>query len=411
MKVPRGTKISTSQNKMPQVAIEAVGNLTGYVRFSAASESLKDYFLFLKEGKVVGAYGEIEGEEELLGDNAKGKIFSTSSFDIVETFTLPLKVLDILFENYPDVALGFQSSSKKKTGEKVEEGSTFYRIGNIRVPILSPHKLFLKITSTDFFALLSDLRKERLSGFVRIFAESLDVVEEGCLFFLGGECGGAVYECGSKIRYGDEALLSIKSSFASSKGLIDVYSGDIAKILEKNEGVRISGSAESIIAARGEEEKKIHGTLFSEMGVASRSPAVSYPSDDIFSYQTLLKILSEKEFSGFLRIKNVDHGIITFSEGEMKGALLFGEEKVLSNRAYEHILGICEGECEIEVYPLEGNELAILLSRKELAFVGEEAKGDLEKYVMRELGEGSDIEVRRASAFKKQWENRRREQV
>lgn len=46
-----------------------------------------------------------------------------------------------------------------------------------------------------------------------------------------------------------------------------------------------------------------------------------------------------------------------------------------------------------------------------MAFIGEEAKGDLEKFIVRELGEGSEIEMRRASAFKKQWEKSRREKM
>jgi len=407
MKVPRGTKIAASRGGKVQELITNARTLTGYLRISTASESLADYFLFFREGKVVGAYGETEEEEELSGDSAHEKILSSSTFDISETFALPPKVLDILFENYPEAALG----SKRTVEKRVEESSNYYRIANIKVPILSPHKLFLKISSTDFFALLQDLRKERLSGFVRIFAENLDVVEEGCLFFLGGECAGAVYECGSKVRYGEEALLAIHSCFTSPKGLIDVYSGDITRIIERNDAIKVAGEVERIIHAKRVEEKKTHESIFSEMRLTSRAPALLYPSDDIFSYQTLLKILSEKEFSGFLQVKNETRGMVIFVEGKPAGASLFGKKRLLSNVAYEKILEICEGECEVEVYPMEGDELSSLLSQTQMAFIGEEAKGDLEKFIMRELGEGSEIEMRRASAFKKQWEKSRREKM
>jgi hypothetical protein len=177
MKVPRGTRVATSPGRKVQELITNAKTLTGYLRFSTASKSLADYFLFFKEGKVVGAYGEIEGEGELSGDSAHEKILSSPTFDIAEIFALPPKVLDVLFENYPEATLG----SKRTVEKRVEESSNYYRIANIKVPILSPHKLFLKISSTDFFALFKDLRKERLSGFVRIFAENLDVVEEGCI--------------------------------------------------------------------------------------------------------------------------------------------------------------------------------------------------------------------------------------
>jgi hypothetical protein len=407
MKVPRGTRVATSPGRKVQELITNAKTLTGYLRFSTASKSLADYFLFFKEGKVVGAYGEIEGEGELSGDSAHEKILSSPTFDIAEIFALPPKVLDVLFENYPEATLG----SKRTVEKRVEESSNYYRIANIKVPILSPHKLFLKISSTDFFALFKDLRKERLSGFVRIFAENLDVVEEGCLFFLGGECAGAVYECGSKVRYGDEALLAIHSCFASPKGLIDVYSGDITRIIERNDAIKVAGEVERIIQAKRVEEKTTHDSIFSEMRLISRAPALLYPSDDIFSYQTLLKILSEKEFSGFLQVKNDTRGIVILVEGKPVGASLFGKKRLLSNDAYEKILEICEGECEVEVYPLESDELSSLLSQTRMAFIGEEAKGDLEKFIVRELGEGSEIEMRRASAFKKQWEKSRREKM
>lgn len=407
MKVPRGTRIAAFQGVKVRELITNAKTLTGYLRVSAASESLADYFLFFKGGKVVGAYGETEGEEELSGDSAHEKILSLPTFDIAETFSLPPKVLDVLFENYPESALG----SKRTVEKRVEETSNYYRIANIKVPILSPHKLFLKISSTDFFALLKDLKKERLSGFIRIFAENLDVVEEGCLFFSGGECAGAVYECGSKVRYGEEALLAIHSCFTSPKGLIDVYSGDITRIIERNDAIKVGGEVERIIQAKRVEEKKTNESIFSEMGLASHAPALLYPSDDIFSYQTLLKILSEKGFSGLIQVKNETRGIVIFFGGNPAGALLFGKKRLLSNAAYEKILESCEGECEVEVYPLDGNELQSLLSQKPMAFIGEEAKGDLEKFVVRELGEGSEIEMRRASAFKKQWEKSRREKM
>lgn len=321
MKVPRGTRVATSPGRKVQELITNAKTLTGYLRFSTASKSLADYFLFFKEGKVVGAYGEIEGEGELSGDSAHEKILSSPTFDIAEIFALPPKVLDVLFENYPEATLG----SKRTVEKRVEESSNYYRIANIKVPILSPHKLFLKISSTDFFALFKDLRKERLSGFVRIFADNLDVVEEGCLFFLGGECAGAVYECGSKVRYGDEALLAIHSCFASPKGLIDVYSGDITRIIERNDAIKVAGEVERIIQAKRVEEKTTHDSIFSEMRLISRAPALLYPSDDIFSYQTLLKILSEKEFSGFLQVKNDTRGIVILVEGKPVGASLFGK--------------------------------------------------------------------------------------
>lgn len=407
MKVPRGTKVSSLREKKLAEALRSAEKMTGYIRLSSTSESLRDFFLFLAEGREVGAFAELEDEGELFGDSAHKKILATPLFDIVELFELPSKVLDILFENYPEAALGSHKEVERKV--TVEESGNFFRIANIRVPILSPHKLFLKISTTDFFALLSDLKDELHSGFVRIFAENLDVVEEGCLFFSGGQCVGAVYECGPKVRYGVDALPSIQSCFTSPKGLIDVYAGDIARILERNEGISVSGDVRAILKEKKEEEKKNQAALFSDLGLSPRAPAMVYPSDDIFAYQTLLRILAEKEFEGIIRIGNAGQGVVVFQGGHPAGARLFGKGRLSSNKAYERILEMCEGECEIEVYPLDASEGAPLYSRKELALTGKEATGDLEKFVMRELGEESEIELRRASAFKKQWENRRRE--
>ncbi len=85
-------------------------------------------------------------------------------------------------------------------------------------------KSSLESASTDFIALLEELKKKRFSGYTAISLKGQGGVEEGTLLFDAGRIIGAAYEyyAYAKEFAGEKAFQRILNASASKSGIIDV---------------------------------------------------------------------------------------------------------------------------------------------------------------------------------------------
>jgi hypothetical protein len=412
MKVPRGKKLASyrlSEKSLSDVIQETSQKKnTGFIRLTAEKEDLIDFYLFLLDGAVVAAYSETS-QNQLFGDEAYSTAFSPYRRGLIDVRELDSSMVTLLVDNYPEARVKNSTIPDIPEEKQVPEDSKVLRIANMKIPYGTALDFHLSVDTTGFWDLLEDMEERSFSGYFRIFAEEDDTPRDGCVFFLKGKARASVYESGSEVKYGDEALFKVLFTFSLEKGVIDFHkltTKFMSAVLE-HPALLLSGTPQEVFHRIEEEELEAIQKARSYFGIPEGELVISSQVRELAAFEILLRTLKDKKIDGCLVLSSHEGaGILIVEGGTPRAALHLSENgEITASRALEAFLDQIQEETNVKIFTLTPEEIKKAMNHEETYI---KISDSVSEAIIHELGEDFFMEICEAHRFKEEFERRRK---
>lgn len=412
MKVPRGSKIAwyrlqdTSLTTIVKKATEE--KITGYIRYTVEKEDLIDFYIFFSEGKAIGAFSETN-EEQTFGDAAYTSAFAPYDSGLIDLRLLDASVVSLLLGNYPEARVSSSEIPEIPEKEKIPEDTRFLRIANMKVSCGTLLNFQLSVNVTDFWELLEDMEQRSFSGYFRAFAEEDESPRDGCIFFEKGKARGALYESGSEVKYGDEALFKVLFTFSLEKGVIDFHELEppfLERVLT-HPAVMLSGTPQEVFHHIEEEEFAAIQKARSYFGIPEGEQVVSSHVRGLAAFEILLRTLKDRALDGYVVFSShAGAGILIVQSGRASAALyLSGSGEFTASQALEAFMDQIQEETSVKIFALSPEEVQQALGHEEASI---KSSDSVSEAFVQELGEDFFVEIREAHKFKAEFQKKRK---
>jgi hypothetical protein len=412
MKVPRGKKLATyrlSEKSLSDVVEQTTQEkITGCIRFTTEKEELIDYYIFFLNGEVVAAYSETS-HSQVFGDKAYNSAFFPYQQGIMDVRELDSSMVTLLINNYPEARVKNTSIPEIPEEDRISEDMRMLRIANMKVPFGDALEFHLSVDSTDFWELLEDMEKKSFRGYFRVFAEEDSTIRDGCVFFSQGKARASVYESGSEVKYGDEALFKILFTFSLEKGVIDFHklTPKLMFTVLKHPALLLSGTPQEVFHRIEEEELEAIQKARSYFGIPEGELVISSQVKELAAFEILLRTLKDKKIDGYLVLSSHDGaGILIVEGGIPRAALHLSDRKeITASQALEAFLDQIQEETNVKIFTLAPEEIQRALNHEETYIT---VSDSVSEAIVHELGEDFFVEICEAHRFKEEFEKRRK---
>jgi hypothetical protein len=411
MNVPRGHKLALY--RLPDTSLAdiikkvAQDTVTGYIRLTAEKEDLLDFYIFLLNGDVIGAFSETM-KEQSFGDKAYNDAFFPFEKGLIDVRALEETVVSLLVGNYPEVVVSTSEIPEIPEKEELPEDTAFLIIANMKIPKGDLLDFQLSVDVTDFWELLDDIEQRAFTGYYRVFAEEDETPRDGCVFFSGGKAKGALYESVTEIKYGDEALFKILFIFSLERGVIDFHALKplFVKTVFQYSALLLSGTPQEVFHSIEEEELVAIQKARSYFGISEGDLVISSQVRELAALEILLRTLKDRTLDGYLVLSSRrGAGILIVQEGLPRAAFYqSGDKELHAGKALEAFMDQIQEETNVKIFTLPPEEVQKALGHEEAAI---KATDSVSEAIVQELGEGLFLEIREAHRFKAEFEKRR----
>lgn len=415
MKVPRGSKLAwyrLPDRSLTDIVKKATEEkVTGYIRFTVEEDDLIDFYLFFSEGKVIGAFSETT-EEQSFGDAAYTRAFFPYDSGLIDLRDLEDSVISLLLGNYPEARVSTSEIPEIPEKKEIPEDTRFLRIANMKVPYGTLLEFQLAVSVTDFWELLEDMEQRSISGYFRVFAEEDETPRDGCIFFEEGKTKGALYESGSEVKYGDEALFKILFTFSLEKGVVDFHELEplfLERVLT-HPAVMLSGTPQEVFHHIEEEELAAIQKARSYFGISEGEQVVSSHVRGLAAFEILLRTLKDRALDGYVVLSShAGAGILIVQAGRASAALYLSESgEFTAGRALEAFMDQIQEETSVKIFALSPEEVQQALGHEEASI---KSSDSVSEAIVQELGEDFFVEIREAHRFKAEFQKKRKRAV
>ena len=411
MKVPRGTKLASyrlSEKSLSDIVEHTTQKkITGFIRFTTEKETLIDYYFFFLKGEVVAAFSETP-QSQLFGDEAYNTAFYPYKRGIIDVRELDASMITLLVKNYPEARVKNSSIPSIPEEEVVPEDIRILRIANMKIPFGTCMDFHLSVDTTGFWELLEDMERKSFTGYFRVFAEEDMTVRDGCVFFSDGQAQASVYESGSEVKYGDEALFKILFTFSLEKGVIDFHTlpPELLSTILDHAALLLSGTPQEVFHRIEEEELEAIQKARSYFGISEGELVISSQVKELAAFEIILRTLKDKKIDGYLVLSSHDGAGILIVEGGIPRAALHLSERqeITASQALEVFLDQIQEETSVKIFTLSSEEIKRALNHKE-AYIS--VSDSVSEAIVHELGEDFFVEILEAHRFKEEFEKRR----
>jgi len=412
MKVPRGSKLAWY--RLPDIQLAKIvekatqEKTTGYIRLTAEEKDLIDFYIFFLKGEMVGAYSETL-EKQVFGDTAYNNAFFPFDRGLIDLRALEEGVISLLIGNYPEAKVSTSGIPEVPEKKEIPEDLKFLRIANMKVPYGVPLEFQLSVNVTDFWELLEDMERRSFSGYFRVFAEEDESPRDGCIFFSEGKARGSIYESGSEVKYGDEALFKVLFTFSLEKGVIDFHeleSAHLDMVLE-HPTVSLSGTPQEVFHHIEEEELQAIKKARSYFGIPEGEQVVSSQVRGLAAFEILLRTLKDRTLEGYVVLSShAGAGILIVQSGRPSAALYLSEGgEFTAGRALEAFMDQIQEETSVKIFALSPEEVQQALGHEEASI---KSSDSVSEAIVQELGEDFFVEIREAHRFKEEFRKKRK---
>ncbi len=414
MKVPRGSKLASyrlSDQSMAEIVKKtAQRGTTGYIRLTAEKEDLIDFYLLFLRGKMIAAFSETP-KAQFLGDEAYKNAFLPYDRGLIDVRALEEEVVSLLAENYPDARVSTLAIPQIPEKKKIMEDARVLRIAGMKIPYGGLLEFHLSVDVTDFWELLDDMEQRSFLGYFRVFAEEHEI-RDGCIFFSEGKARGALYESGSEIKYGDEALFKILFTFSLKRGVVDFHELDpvyLDAVLERPV-LALSGTPQEVFHCIEEEEMEAIRKARSYFGIPEGEQVISTQVRELAAFEILLRTLKDRTLDGYVVLSShAGAGILIVESGLPRAAFHLSRNRELTaGRALEAFLDQIQEETSVKIFTLSADDVKKALGREEASI---KVSDSVSEAIVQELGEDFFVEIREAHRFKEEFERRRKKRV
>ena len=412
MKVPLGTKLALYRLPDTQLAdiVKKVAEekITGYIRLTTEKEDLIDFYLLISKGEVLAAFSETP-QEQLFGDLAYRNAFFPYDKGLLDVRALDEEVISLLVGNYPEAHVSTSQIPEIPRKKEIPEDARFLRIANMKVPYGSLLEFHLSVDVTDFWELLDEMERRSFSGYFRVFAEEDSTSRDGCVFFSKGKARGALYESGSEIKYGNEALFKVLFTFSLEKGVIDFHElqADYLEIVLDHPALALSGTPQEVFHRIEEEELEAIRKVRSYFGIPEGEQVITSQVRELAAFEILLRTLKDRVLDGYLVLSShIGAGILIVQTGIPRAAFHLSKDgELTAGRALEAFLDQIQEETSVKIFTLPAEDVQNALGHEE-ASIG--SSDSVSEALVHELGEDFFVEIRQAHRFKEEFEKRRK---
>lgn len=415
MKVPRGHKLVLY--RLPDTSLAdivkkaAQDSVTGYIRLTVEKEDLIDFYIFLVNGDVIGAFSETM-KEQSFGDKAYNDAFFPFDKGLIDLRTLEETVVNLLVGNYPEIVVSTSEIPEIPVKEELPEDTVFLIIANMKIPKGELLDFRLSVDVTNFWELLDDMEQRPFTGYFRVFAEEDEAPRDGCVFFSKGKAKGALYESVSEIKYGDEALFKILFLFSLERGVIDfhVLKPLYLRTVFQYSALLLSGTPQEVFHRIEEEELEAIQKARSYFDIPEGDLAISSQVRELAALEILLRTLKDRTLEGYLVLSSRrGAGILIVQEGLPRAAFYqSGDKELHAGKALEAFMDQIQEETNVKIFALSPEEVQKALSHEEASI---KATDSVSEAIVQELGEDLFLEIREAHRFKAEFEKRRKKFV
>ncbi|MBU7017198.1 MAG: DUF2226 domain-containing protein [Theionarchaea archaeon] len=412
MKVPLGNKLASY--RLPDVPLAEIvkkateKEITGYIRLTTEKEDLIDFYLLLLKGGVVAAFSETP-HQEFFGDIAFVNAFAPFEKGLVDLRELDKEVVSLLVGNYPEARVSTSDIPEIPEKREISEDTRILRIANTRVPNGDLLEFHLSVGVTDFWELLEEMERRSFSGYFRVFAEEDDASRDGCVFFSQGKAKGALYESGSEVRYGDEALFKVLFTFSLEKGVIDFHAlvPNHLEIVLDHPALTLSGTPQEVFHHIEEDELEAIKKARSYFDISEGEQVISSQVRELAAFEILLRTLKDRALDGYLVLSShAGAGILIVEAGIPRAAFYLSKDgELTAGRALEAFMDQIQEETSVKIFTLSAEDVQKALGQEE-ASIG--ASDSVSEALVHELGEDFFVEIRQAHRFKEEFEKRRK---
>ncbi|MBU7031645.1 MAG: DUF2226 domain-containing protein [Theionarchaea archaeon] len=414
MKVPRGKKLAIyrlSEKCLSDVLTEVSQKKnTGYLRLTAEKEDLVDFYLFLLDGGVVAAFSETS-QNQYFGEEAYNTAFLPYKRGLMDVRELDASMVTLIVNNYPEARVKDSTIPEVPEKEQVPEEYKVLRIANMKIPYGIALNFHLSVDTTGFWELLEDMEERSFSGYFRIFAEEDDTPRDGCVFFFEGKARASIYESGSEVKYGDEALFKVLFTFSLEKGVIDFHklTPEYMSAVLEHPALLLSGTPQEVFHRIEEEELEAIQKTRSYFGISEGDLVISSQVRELAAFEILLRTLQDKKIDGYLVLSSHEGaGILIVEGGTPRAALHLSDNgEMTASQALEAFLDQIQEETNVKIFKLTPQEIKKALNHEETYI---KVSDSVSEAIVHELGEDFFMEICEAHRFKEEFDKRRKYQ-
>lgn len=383
MRFPAGKKSTLHKGVRPTHVLKSVE--TGYIRMTVENDGLADHHVLFLNQEVVGALCEFPDGRRLYGAEALEYIHSLDTDVLAQTAVYTEDIITKIKKDHPEVFLTPESTEKFKIGDTIFTGTLY------------------AVKSGDLLPVIKNLEEESLVGCLRVSRETEDVVQEGVILFQKRPVA-ALFESGTSMRLGDEALREIVLMYTEGK----VYTLEkkfIEDFLFLNNASRLKFPLEETIASEKATDDLSRFMALQMLGLERGTLVLNAPCNGTFSFEALLKSAASRKFDGYLWVRSdTSQGLMVMGQGKIQAAYsVDGSGESTGMKALRKIYDSMEFKGTVDFYQLS------YPPKVTHSFEAEKGTDDLlVKRLMGEMGEDLIRDVSLAKEFKKRWKDKRK---